>query len=222
MDGKDALQVEVTTAAGAKREVFFDPQLHLIVKESAPEGGNEILYRDYRPESGIQIPHKLELHRGNETFSIDVTRVEINGNVGERVFDFPRKSQVQLPDLKALFKEIDQNQKAIDKIKEDYSGTRNEIETEYDSNGKVKKQEAKEYTFFYLNGDEISTLVKKDDKPLSADEQKKENERVQKRIEEIRKNQEKKDAKEAKPRKKGSRIRTKTWASRSFCAPANL
>jgi len=28
--------------------------------------------------------------------------------VGERVFDFPIKSQVKLPDLKALFKEIDE------------------------------------------------------------------------------------------------------------------
>jgi hypothetical protein len=203
VNGKDALQVEVTTASGARRELFFDPQSHLIVKESVGSAGPDILYSDYRAEAGIQIHHKIELHRGNETFSIDVTRVEINGNVGERVFDFPRKSQVQLPDLKALFKEIDQNQKAIDKIKEDYSGTRNEIETEYESNGKVKKQEAKEYTFFYLNGDEISTLVKKDDKPLSADEQRKENERVQKRIEEVRKNQEKKDAKEAKAKEEG-------------------
>ena len=44
--------------------------------------------------------------------------------VGERTFDFPVKSQVKLPDLKALFKEIDDNQKAIDKIRENYAGTR--------------------------------------------------------------------------------------------------
>ena len=171
--GKDALQVEVTTASGAKRELFFDQQTHLMVKESAAgeAGAEEILYDEYRAVAGVQVPHKIELHRGAETYAVDVTRVEINGNVGERVFDFPRKSQVQLPDLKALFKEIDQNQKAIDKIKEDYSGTRNEYETEYDGSGKVKKQEAKEYICFYLNGDEISTLVKKDGKPLSAEEQ---------------------------------------------------
>ena len=33
--GKDTLQVEVTTSAGLKREIFFDPQTHLIVKEAA-------------------------------------------------------------------------------------------------------------------------------------------------------------------------------------------
>ena len=49
--GKDALQIEVTTPAGLKREVFFDPQSHLIVKESAAIGGmdQEIFYDDYRP-----------------------------------------------------------------------------------------------------------------------------------------------------------------------------
>ncbi len=203
--GKDALQVEVTTASGAKREVFFDPQTHLMVKESAvgEAGQEEILYGEYRAEAGVQTPHRIELHRGSETFWVDVTRVEINGSVSERVFDFPRKSQVQLPDLKALFKEIAQNQKAIDKIKEDYSGTRNETQTEYDGSGKVKKQETTEHTFFYLNGGEISTLVKKNGKPLSAEEQKKENERVQKRIEEVQKNQEKKEAKEAKAKEEG-------------------
>ncbi len=94
---------------------------------------------------------------------------------------------MQLPDLKALFKEIDDNQKAIDKIKENYAGTRAEEETEYDKTGKVTKHENKEYSFFYLHGDEISTLTKKDDKPLSDDEQRKENEKTQKEIQEIQK-----------------------------------
>ena len=66
-----------------------------------------------------------------------------------------------LPDLKALFKEVDDNQKAIDKIRENYAGTRNEDETEYDKTGKVTKHDQNEYSFFYLDGDEISTLNQK-------------------------------------------------------------
>src|SRR5208283_1056394 len=108
----------------------------------------------------------------------------------------PKKSQVQLPDLKKLFEEIDANQKQIDKIKENYAGTNVEEETEVDKTGKVTKTEAKEYTFFYLNGEEVSTLAKKDGKPLSDDEQKKENEKTQKRIAEIQKNEKKKEEKE--------------------------
>jgi len=198
--GKDALQIEVTTSAGLKREIFFDPQTHLIVKEAAPIGGidEQILYDDYRTQDGVKLPFKIELHRGSDVYDIAVTRAIVNGTVGERVFDFPKKSQVQLPDLKALFKEIDDNQMAIDKIKENYTGTRAEEETEYDKTGKVTKREAKGYTFFYLDGDEISTLISKDGKPLGDEEQKKENDKTQK---EIREHQ-KKDAKDKEKAKK--------------------
>jgi hypothetical protein len=203
--GRDALEVEVTTMTGVKRHVFFDAQTHLIVKEAATIGGidEQILYDDYRPVNGLKTPYKIELHRGTETYDIVVTRAEVNGVVGERVFDFPKKSQVQLPDLKALFKEIDENQKAIDKLKENYAGTRNEEETEFDKTGKISKRELHEYTFFYLRGQEVSTLVKKDGRPLSEEEQKKENEKVQKEIQDIEKRDAKKEAKEEKAKEEG-------------------
>src|SRR5882757_1676161 len=203
--GKDALQIEVTTSTGVKRQVFFDAQTHLIAKEAATVAGmqQEILFDDYRTVDGVKLPYKIELHRGGDKFDIIVTRAVINGTVGERVFDFPIKSQVKLPDLKALFKEIDGNQKAIDKLKENYTGTQSEEETEYEGNGKVKKHEVNEYTFFYLNGDEITTLVKKDGKPLSDAEQKKENEKTHKRIEENQKRAAKKEAKEEKAKEEG-------------------
>jgi hypothetical protein len=205
VSGKDSLQIELTSATGAKQQIFFDPQTHWIVKESVALGGvdEETLYSDYRAENGVQLPHKIELRRGNEAFSIEVTRAVVNGPVGERVFDLPLKSQVKLPDLKALFKEIDANQKALDKIKENYAGTRIEDESEYDGDGKVKKHELSEYTFFYLDGEEISTLVKKDGKPLSEAEQKKETEQAQKRVEVIQTRQAKKEAKEEKAREEG-------------------
>jgi len=203
--GRDALQTEITTATGVKRQIFFDSQTHLIVKEAATVGGvdEEISYDDYRTIEGVKLPHKIELHRESDKYDISVTRAVINGTVGERVFDFPKKSQVQLPDLKALFKEIDDNQKAIDKIKENYTGTRAEEETEFESNGKVKKREVTEYTFFYWNGEELSTVVKKDGKALSDVEQKKENEKTRKRIEELQKRETKKEGKEEKAKEEG-------------------
>jgi len=203
--GKDALQLEVTTATGVKRHVFFDMQSHLIAKETATVGGieEEIFYDDYRPVDGVKLRYKIRLRRGSDKYDIIVTRAVVNGTVGERVFDFPIKSQVKLPDLKALFKEIDDNQKAIDKLRENYAGSQSEEETEYEGDGKVKKHEISEYTFFYLNGDEITTLVKKDGKPLSEAEQKKENEKTQKRIEEHQKREAKKEAKEEKAKEEG-------------------
>jgi hypothetical protein len=205
--GKDALQVEVTAPTGMKREVFFDPQTHLIVKEAGPLGGvkEEIFYDDYRAVDGVKLPYKIELHRGSDVYAVTITRAAINATVGERVFDFPVKSQVKLPDLKALFKEIDDNQKAIDKLKENYAGTRVEEETDFEKDGKVKKTEMKEHTFFYLNGQEISTLVKKDNKALSGEEQKKENEKTEKEIQDIQKRESKKEAKDEKAKEEGKK-----------------
>ena len=89
------------------------------------------------------------------------------------------------------------------RIKENYTGTRAEEETEFESNGKVKKREVTEYTFFYLHGEEVSTVVKKDGQALSDVEQKKENEKTQKRIEELQKRETKKEAKEEKAKEEG-------------------
>jgi hypothetical protein len=145
----------------------------------------------------------MELHRGTANYQITLSRAITNAPVGERVFDFPRKSQVQLPNLKALFEEIDQNQKAIDKLKENYAGTRVEDETEFENDGRVKKHERKEFTFFFLDGDEISTLIKKDDKPLNAEEQKKENDETHSRIQAAQKREAKKESKEEKDKEQG-------------------
>lgn len=203
--GKDAWQIEVTAANGMKRQVYFDVATHLIAEEKATIGGVEeaLLYGDYRSVNGVELPYRIELRRGEDTYQIAVTHAEINGNVGERVFDFPEKSQMQLPDLKALFKRIDDNQKTLHKIMENYAGTRTEEQTEYDGSGKAKKVETNRYTFFYLNGEEVSTLVQKDGKPLSEEQQKKENEKTTKRIEELQKHEAKKEAKEEKDKEQG-------------------
>src|SRR5580704_7814100 len=53
--GRDALQVEVTSPKGLKMEIFFDPQTHLIAKESVTIGGaqEEMIYDDYRSVNGV-------------------------------------------------------------------------------------------------------------------------------------------------------------------------
>jgi hypothetical protein len=203
--GHETYQIELTFPTGVQWEVFFDQQSHLIVSEKATLAGvpREIYYDDYRTTNGVKVPYKMEIHRGTEVYVVNVTRAGTNETIGERVFDFPIQSQVKLPDLKQLFEEIDGNQKEIDKVKENYAGTQVEEETEYNKAGKVSKKELNEYTFFYLNGDEITTLVKKDGKPLSDEEQKKENEKTQKRILEEQKKEKKKAEKEEKAKEEG-------------------
>jgi hypothetical protein len=207
--GHDTYRIELTYPTGIQWEVFFDPQSHLIAAEKATLAGVpwEIYYDDYRSTDGTKIPYKLEIDLGAQVYNISVTRAGTNQTVGERVFDFPIQSQVKLPDLKKLFEEIDANQKEIDKVKENYAGTQVEEETQYDKTGKITKKETNEYTFFYLNGDEITTLVKKDGKPLSEDEQKKENEKTQKRIVQAQKDEKKKEEKEKKKEEKDEKAK---------------
>jgi len=209
--GRQAQELDLSYPTGIVWQVFFDPQTHLILQEKTEAAGEtrEVDYDDYRAVEGLKVPYKLEIHRGGQAYSVTITRVGVNETIGERVFDFPIKSQVKLPDLKALFAEIDANQKQIDKIKENYAGTRVEEETEFEKGGKVAKKEVSEYTFFYLNGDEVSTLVKKDGKPLSDEEQKKENEKTQKRIAEIQKQEKKKEQKEEKAKEEGKEDKDK-------------
>ena len=203
--GHPTFEIALSYPSGMESQVYFDQATHLIVAEKSnfAETPQEIDYDDYREVNGVRVAYKLEIHRGADVYQVDVTRVAINEPIGERVFDFPMKSQAKLPDLKKLFEEIDANQKEIDKIKENYAGTQVEEEYEYDKNGKVSKKEVNEYTFFYLNGDEITTLVSKNGQPLSDEEQKKENEKTQKRIESEQKKEKKKQEKEEKAKEEG-------------------
>jgi len=209
--GHDSYELALTFPSGISWEVYFDTQSHLIVAEKATIAGvaREFDYDDYRTVGGIKLPHHLEIHRGEEVVSVDLIHAAVNGTVGERVFDFPVKSQVKLPDLKTLFEQIDANQKQIDKIKENYAGTQIEDEIEYDKNERVAKRESREYTFFYLSGEEITTLVKKNGKALSSEEARKESEKTQKRIEELQKKEKKKEEKAEKAKEEGKETQDK-------------
>ncbi len=203
--GKNALQLNLTFPTAVQRQVFFDPDSHLIVGEKGIVAGitEETYYDDYRSVNGIKLPYRIELRRDSAVYTVVASRVTVNETIGERVFDFPKKSQVVLPDLKTLFEEIDANQKAIDKIKENYAGSRIEEETQYDKTGNITKHDVQEFSFFYLSGEEVSTLVKKDGKPLSDEEQKKENEKTKKEIEDLQKKDKKKEEKEQKAKEEG-------------------
>ena len=87
-----------------------------------------------------------------------------------------------LPDIKRLLSDVQDNQKQLEGVVDQYSCTENEEERELDKNGQVKKTTVKEYMDFYLGGELVRREVKKDGKPLTTDEQKKEDGRIEKRI----------------------------------------
>ncbi len=106
------------------------------------------------------------------------------------------------PEIKQLLSDVQENQKQIENIVDQYSCTEDEEVRELDKNGQVKKTIAKEYEDFYLGGQLVRREVRKDGKPLSTDEQKKEDGRIEKRIREYEKKKDEGNEEAAKKKEK--------------------
>src|SRR5258708_1580941 len=85
-----------------------------------------------------------------------------------------------LPDIPALMHTVEVNQRASEAIEKDYLYRSVQTQEETDGHGGVKKSETKEYDVFWVNGVPVHRLTKKNGTELSADEQKKESEKIDK------------------------------------------
>jgi hypothetical protein len=88
-----------------------------------------------------------------------------------------------IPDIHQLMSEVREHQKNLEKVIENYTYSTSLTVQDLDSKGQVTKTETKEFEEFFVNGHRIARLVKKDGKPLTGEEQKKETERVTKEVE---------------------------------------
>lgn len=98
-----------------------------------------------------------------------------------------------LPDIPTLMKSVEANQRAAEAIEKDYLYRSVVTEQQLDGHGGLKKTENREYEVFWDNGVPVGRLVKKNGRDLSAEEQKKENERIDKDSEKARQRREKAD-----------------------------
>jgi len=96
-------------------------------------------------------------------------------------------SNAPLPDVRKLMQEVEQHQKQVDKIRENYTFTSLQTTQDIDSSGQVKKTESEESEVFFVNGHEIDRTVKKDGKPLDASQDKKETDRITKLVQKAEK-----------------------------------
>lgn len=83
-----------------------------------------------------------------------------------------------LPAIAQLMHEVETGQKAAEAIQKDYLYHAADKLEELDGHGSVKKTRTREYDAFWTEGVPVHKLTKKDGKELSAEEQKKENERI--------------------------------------------
>jgi hypothetical protein len=93
-----------------------------------------------------------------------------------------KPADAPIPDIPTLMRQVQAHQRELDKVRENYT-FREMVQTDdLDSNGEVKKTETEQSEIFFVNGHHIERLVKKNGKDLSPDEQKKEQERVEKEV----------------------------------------
>jgi hypothetical protein len=94
-----------------------------------------------------------------------------------------------LPDIPALLLDIRKNQGTVEDLRKLYTCHLSEEEDKTDSDGNVKSRTVKDYDVFYIGDHEVLHLLAKDAKPLEGDEKKKEDERFDKRYNELEKRQ---------------------------------
>ncbi|MDE1177193.1 MAG: hypothetical protein PW789_11415 [Edaphobacter sp.] len=90
----------------------------------------------------------------------------------------PSQQDRALPDVATLMHEVEDHQRTLEAIQKDY--LYHEDARREDADG--KQIEHQEFDVFWLNGVEIHKLTRKNDRDLTADEQKKESDRIDKEI----------------------------------------
>jgi hypothetical protein len=90
----------------------------------------------------------------------------------------PEDAARPLPDLLALMQAVQVNQRKSEAIEKDYMYRQLRTFQELDGHGGMKKTETEEYDVFWLNGVPVHRLMKKNGKELSAQEQKKESDKI--------------------------------------------
>lgn len=92
-----------------------------------------------------------------------------------------------LPEIHELMHQVQEHQRQLDKVRENYTYTSTQVIQDIDSNGAVKKTENEEYEIFFVNSHQIYRLVKKDGKALEGQELEKETAHVTKHVEKAEK-----------------------------------
>jgi len=92
-----------------------------------------------------------------------------------------------LPEIRQLMKEVQEHQKQLEKVRENYTYSATVTTQDIDGNGQVKKTETEELEEFYVNGHQIRRTVKKDGKALDGHDLEKETDRVTKLVEKAEK-----------------------------------
>ena len=187
--GKPANIVTLTTPKGIAIKMFFDAATGLPVRDELPAGGlPEITeYSDYRNIGGTKQAFAHRVTLGDQIFEIQFDEVKLNQQIALSEFDFPNISGQPLPDIPALLKDLQANEDKVEALLDSYSYTQKNISRELGKDGVLRETESQTHQLSFYRGYRISRLIEKNGKPLSPDDQAKEDKEAAKQVEEIEK-----------------------------------
>ncbi|HEU4933256.1 MAG TPA: hypothetical protein VFT48_14330 [Pyrinomonadaceae bacterium] len=171
--------VEFSTRSGARFQYYFSVKTSLITKITGDVRKTRVLFEDYRPEQGIQEPHRVRVNvEGSGELTLQLHSVKYNTGIDDRVFDPPAATENL--DVAALLREVGQNQDELENRVAEFAFKQTETDRSIDSKGQLKKETVKVYEIYPLpNREPVEKLISENGVPLSPDRAAKEDRRVQ-------------------------------------------
>ena len=200
VNGHKTNVVLYTTPKGLSIKIYVDAQNGLVLRDEMPASdGVEICdHSDYRDVDGAKLAFQDRVTIGSDTYEIKLDEVKVNTQIARSEFDYPLDNKAPLPDTTALLRELQANEDRLDSILDNYSYTQDSISREIDKYGHLQDTESETVQMSFYKGYRIHRTIAKNGKPLSTDDQVKEDKDVQKQVDEIEKRIVRNESKSAK------------------------
>jgi outer membrane lipoprotein-sorting protein len=178
--GRPVFVVDVMTQDVLKRTLSFDANSYLLVKEQHDTEAGSVtrFFDDYRRVGQVMEPHRIEWHRGDESVAITVKQIAHNVAIDERVFDFPQPPTAPPISVVELLSSVMRNQQKLEEVLGSYAYTETRTWKQVDQTGRMTKETTFVFDIFYAGGHAVRKLVKRNDRDLSTEEQRREQKRV--------------------------------------------
>jgi hypothetical protein len=163
---EQAYVVEFRSRDGARLRYLFGATTKLLLAIKDVSGQTLARYSDYRAESGISEPHRVELNvEGVGEVTLALQSVRYNTSFAASVFDAPKAEGL---DARALIKEVVEKEPATNVRYEEFTYTVKHVERELNERGETTKETSKVYDIFMTpKGQSVGKLVEENGAPLA-------------------------------------------------------
>ncbi len=177
--GETVYVVEFSTRTGARLRYSFGATTGLLLKVEDEARGVTLRPGDYRARAGAQIlePHRVELERRGEPLLVLILReARYNSGLADTLFEPPADSALDVP---ALLRDLERNQREVDRRVGDYTFTRKVTERKLNDRGEVTKETMRVHEVYPVAGwGWVTKLVSENGAALPPERAAKEERRV--------------------------------------------